>query len=195
MADLPDPELRSEAEDAFAAHLLDGASEPEQRLEELCAQRPELAGELRELHRQWLSFRSIERAALPPREAATEATQGPSGAPPSVAGYVCQAMIGRGGMGEVWEARDLKLGRKVALKLLPVGWLASEIGRERFRREALAASRVHHPGIVAVFAAGEDAGRPWIAQELVPGGRTLRDAIEELRRSGEIPAAHERATA
>jgi serine/threonine-protein kinase len=90
-------------------------------------------------------------------------------------------------MGEVWQARELALGRDVALKLLPRGVFSSDHERSRFRREAEAAARLSHPHVVAVYAAGEDSGRPFIAQELVPGGRTLRDEIEELRRRGEVP--------
>jgi serine/threonine-protein kinase len=89
--------------------------------------------------------------------------------------------LGAGGMGEVWEAEQVSLTRRVALKLIrPDRFDALSLAR--FEREARAAARVGHRGIVAVHAWGDHAGTAWIAQELVVGGRTLQDWIEERRR-------------
>jgi len=92
---------------------------------------------------------------------------------------VCK--IGRGGMGIVYEAEQLSLKRPVALKVLPLHLGLSEGAVQRFHREAEAGGRQTHSGIVAVYSVGEADGMHYIAQELVPGGRTLADAIEELR--------------
>ncbi len=89
--------------------------------------------------------------------------------------------LGRGGMGVVWEAEQLSLGRKVALKVLYPHLGLSPVWTERFQREAQLAARLSHPGIVAVHAVGEEDGTPYIAQELVPGGRTLADRLQEMR--------------
>ncbi len=99
--------------------------------------------------------------------------------------------IGRGGMGEVFEAEQASLGRRVALKLLAPERFDAR-GLARFGREALVGGRLDHPGIVAVHACGEDGGRPWIAMELVPGGRTLADLVEEARRRAGLERAYYR---
>ena len=91
-----------------------------------------------------------------------------------------EELLGQGGMGQVWRATDLELGRAVALKLVLPG-RATARGLERFQREARAGARVVHPHIVATHRTGFDDGRAWIAQELVPGGRTLRTLISEFR--------------
>jgi len=89
--------------------------------------------------------------------------------------YVIEAPLGAGGMGEVYEARDVKLGRRVALKLLPVG--ADEPGRQRLLREARAAAALDHPNAVIIYDVGEDeGGEMFIAMELVRG-RPLRAMI------------------
>ena len=102
--------------------------------------------------------------------------------------------LGRGGMGVVWEAEELSLGRRVALKLLPPGRLSGP-ALERLQGEARAGARLRHPGVVAVYRHGEHGGVPFIAQELVPGGRTLAARLESLRRRAELPPGHYRDTA
>ena len=85
--------------------------------------------------------------------------------------------LGRGGMGVVWEAEQLSLGRHVAVKLLAPQYLASPRQLERFHREAEAEGRVAHPGIVALYATGVHEGVPFLVQELVPGARTLAQRL------------------
>ncbi len=101
-----------------------------------------------------------------------------------VAGYLIEERVGRGGMAMVFRARDERLGRLVALKVLaPV--LAVDAGfRERFVRESRAAAAVDDPHIIPVFEAGEADGLLFIAMRYVAGG----DVRSLLRRSGPLPA-------
>ncbi len=95
--------------------------------------------------------------------------------------------LGKGSQGEVYEARQESLGRLVALKLLSNRLAFNEDGLQRFRREAEAGGRLNHVGLVTVHAVGTTDGVHWIAQELVPGGRTLADLFDEARRLPELP--------
>jgi len=87
--------------------------------------------------------------------------------------------LGRGGTGIVWEAEQVSMNRRVALKLLYPIYALSPGVLERFRREAEAAGRLAHPGIVRVFTTGEEEGLHFIAQELIPNGRTLIEAMQD----------------
>jgi serine/threonine protein kinase len=81
--------------------------------------------------------------------------------------------LGAGGMGEVYRATDTKLGRTVAVKILPPDYAADVSRRSRFEREARAAAALNHPNIVTVYDSGVEAEARWIAMECVEG-RTLR---------------------
>jgi WD40 repeat protein len=94
--------------------------------------------------------------------------------------------LGRGGMGEVWEAEQTSLGRRVAFKALLPGQI-DERGLEFFEREARAGARLNHAGIVSVLGTGHDDGVHWIAMELVEGGCTLADFIDEARSQDSMP--------
>jgi Tol biopolymer transport system component len=97
--------------------------------------------------------------------------------------YEVLAPLGAGGMGEVWKARDTRLGREVAIKLLPEA-LASDRDRlSRFEQEARSASALNHPNIITIYEIGSIDSVSYIAMELVQG-RTLRDLIVE----GPLPA-------
>ncbi|MDB5351815.1 MAG: prkC 6 [Planctomycetota bacterium] len=91
--------------------------------------------------------------------------------------------IGRGGMGVVYEAEQLSLNRRVALKVLPPAAAIDPKQRQRFQVEAQAAAHLHHPHIVPVFAVGCDHGISYFAMQFIEG-RTLSATIRDLRRFG-----------
>lgn len=102
--------------------------------------------------------------------------------------------LAQGGMGQVWEAQDLNLQRRVALKfILPER--AGKRSLDFFTREARAGARLVHPNLVTTLACGEDRGLTWIAQELIDGSWTLNDLLEDLRASGEFPNGYYRRVA
>jgi serine/threonine protein kinase/Tol biopolymer transport system component len=90
--------------------------------------------------------------------------------------YEIVATLGAGGMGEVYRARDTRLGRDVAVKVLPTAF-SSDLGRlHRFEQEARAAAALNHPNILAVYDIGTDGGAPFIVSELLEG-ETLRERV------------------
>jgi serine/threonine-protein kinase len=94
----------------------------------------------------------------------------------TVAHYRLLNRLGEGGLGEVYRARDTKVGRTVALKLLPPGFLEDSATRERFLADATAAAALSHPNIATLFDMGEHEGRWYLAYEFVTG-QTLRQQI------------------
>src|SRR5262245_35037055 len=93
--------------------------------------------------------------------------------------------IGRGGMGIVYEAEQMSLGRRVALKVLPLASAFDSRHLQRFENEARAAAHLHHENIVPVFAVGRERGVPYYAMQLIEG-RPLADIIEKMR---QVPGA------
>ena len=91
--------------------------------------------------------------------------------------YKIIAPLGAGGMGEVYLAQDAKLGRKIALKLLPAAFTNDEDRLRRFQQEARAASALNHPNILTIHEIGEAGGRHYIATELIEG-ETLRQRLK-----------------
>jgi TolB-like protein/tRNA A-37 threonylcarbamoyl transferase component Bud32/Tfp pilus assembly protein PilF len=90
--------------------------------------------------------------------------------------YRIVAKIGAGGMGEVYRARDERLEREVALKVLPASALADDGARKRFRKEALALSKLNHPNIATIYDFDSESGIDFLAMEYVPG-ETLANRV------------------
>jgi serine/threonine protein kinase/DNA-binding beta-propeller fold protein YncE len=159
----------------FAARYRRGERPP---VREYLDQYPELAEDIRALFPALVQMEQVKEDRRAPAEGAAFA-----GPPPlrQVGDYRILREVGRGGMGIVYEAEQVSLGRRVALKVLPLQ--ASRDGRalERFRREAKAAARLHHTNIVPVFEVGQDGETCYYAMQFIQG-QALDQIIEELRR-------------
>ena len=90
--------------------------------------------------------------------------------------YEILSRLGAGGMGVVYRARDARLERDVAIKVLPLGLLADKATRKRFRKEALALAKLNHPNIAAVYDVGEQEGTDYLVMECVPGRSLAEEA-------------------
>jgi eukaryotic-like serine/threonine-protein kinase len=90
--------------------------------------------------------------------------------------YEIRAEIGAGGMGEVYRAHDTRLGRDVAIKVLPAHFSSDPDRLRRFEQEARAAAALNHPNILAVHQLGTYEGMPYLVSELLQG-ETLREAL------------------
>lgn len=95
-----------------------------------------------------------------------------------IGNYTIESLLGSGGMGEVYLAREVKLNRRVALKILPRHFVADAERAARFEREALALSALNHPNLATVYEVGEAGGLHFIAMEFVEG-QTLRSMIRD----------------
>ena len=113
-------------------------------------------------HRTAAAVEAAPSTAPPPPEARAKL--------PAVPGYEVQSILGRGGMGVVYKARQVKANRLVALKMILLGAQASGLVLERFRSEAEAVARLQHPRIVQIFEVGDHAGLPFFSLEFVDGG-------------------------
>jgi serine/threonine protein kinase len=146
---------------------------------EYVARHPALADDLRELLPAVAQMELLKKV----RRAAPPAAAGDP--PPARLGdFRIVRELGRGGMGVVYEAVQESLGRRVALKLLPAPARADRTSRERFRREATAAAKLHHTNIVPVFGVGEANGIPYYVMQYIPGCG-LHDVIAGWRSSQE----------
>src|SRR5215472_601507 len=90
--------------------------------------------------------------------------------------YEIYSAVGAGGMGEVYRARDHRLGRDVALKVLPAAFSYDPERLRRFEQEARAAAALNHPNILVVYDVGTESGAPYIVSELLEG-ETLRTRL------------------
>jgi len=167
MATQPDPGRFARIESIFHAALERPASQRSAFLDEACGADAALRGEVASLLAREGNSTPLERPALENLAAAARLQPGDTVGP-----YAILEMLGAGGMGVVYRARDTRLGREVALKILPPNLLADHDRRDRFSREAQAASLLNHPNIVTIYDIGEAGGITFIAMEYV-AGKTL----------------------
>src|SRR5207249_2498530 len=114
---------------------------------------------------------------------------GPEGVP--LGDYRILREIGRGGMGVVYEAQQMSLGRRVALKMLPFASALDARQLQRFHNEAQAAAHLHHQNIVPVYAVGCERGVHYYAMQFIEG-RTLKALVVELRQLAGLEPGEER---
>jgi dienelactone hydrolase len=161
-------ELPCEQRSAFLDGACRNAPEVRRRVESLLAE---------ENHRgtgfsAGQGLETPKTTAVPPMDAQNHAL--PVGT--RVGRYSIEGQLGSGGMGVVYRARDEKLERTVALKMLAPGMLTGDEARRHFRREALALARLNHPHIAAVYDTGEQNGYDYIVMECVKG-QSLADKL------------------
>ena len=149
-------------------------------IEDYADAHPGLADEIREVFPALMMMEDLGNASSPTGNTAAAATF-PTAAPKQLGDYRILREVGRGGMGVVYEAEQVSLGRHVALKVLPFHGLMDAKYLERFRREAQAAASLHHSNIVPVFGVGEHEGVHYYAMQFIQG-QPLDEVIAELRR-------------
>ncbi|QDU65798.1 serine/threonine-protein kinase [Engelhardtia mirabilis] len=164
---LQDEPHRAAVEELVIAALERHEQEGEAGVVSLLEGHPELASDVRRRLARLARMGLLDRGALG------------EGLPERVGDYRIEALIGEGGMGVVYRARDDELGRSVALKVLRPELLLVPGARERVRREATAAAQLAHPGVAALHRFGEHEGVPWLAMELVEG-RSLAQILEAV---------------
>src|SRR5262245_35861088 len=124
----------------------------------------------------------LDSAMLTRPPAPRSTAEGAASTPVRVPGYEILSELGRGGMGVVYQARQVRAGRLVALKMILGGAHVSADELARFRTEAEAVARLQHPNVVQVFEVGEHDGLPFFSLEFCPGG-SLADRL----RTGPLP--------
>ena len=147
-------------------------------LQEYVDRLPEMADEIREM---FLALVEVERAEGDARQDTPIPVAPERPSLRQIGDYRIVREIGRGGMGVVYEADQVSLGRHVALKVLPAHVVGDRKSLERFRREARAAGRLHHTNIVPVYDVGRDGDFCFYAMQLIQG-QGLEQVIDELRR-------------
>src|SRR5579859_5051556 len=135
-------------------------------LQEYVDRYPDLADEIREY---FPALAEVEQVKENRREVQEPPSHGPLPPLERLGDYRIIREIGHGGMGVVYEAEQVSLGRHVALKVLPQQLLANAQTKRRFQREAKAAAKLHHTNIVPVFGVGEHEGLPYYVMQFIPG--------------------------
>ena len=167
--------LLAKLADEFAARYRDGQRPS---LQEYIDRYPDLADEIRELFPAMVEIEQVRDDQEHPAEPAAAS---PAPAIRQLGDFRIIREVGKGGMGFVYEAEQMSLGRHVALKLLPRNMLIDAKAKRRFEREAKAAARLHHTNIVPVFGIGEQDGMPYYVMQYIEG-LGLDAVVEELKK-------------
>ena len=171
------PEQQEQLAVILDQYLVESERGAEPNLDELCYQHLELAPAIRHYVQ---SLRLLKVAATDVRDKSSRQHQ-PADIPTKQIGdYRIVREIGRGGMGVVYEAHQISLGRRVALKLLPFAAVLDQRQIARFQNEAQAAAQLHHPHIVPVYAIGNDRGTYFYSMQFIDG-QSLEQAIASLQ--------------
>jgi WD40 repeat protein/serine/threonine protein kinase/tetratricopeptide (TPR) repeat protein len=167
-----------ELADEFLARYRSGERPP---VAEYTDRHPEFADEIREVFPAMAMMENIAIDESAPNAAqAKSKTTPPEPALKQLGDYRIIREVGRGGMGIVYEAEQVSLGRHVALKVLPQQMLLDGKQKRRFEREARAAAKLHHTNIVPVFGVGEQDGMHYYVMQFIQG-LGLNQVLEELR--------------
>src|SRR5262249_546116 len=142
---------------------------------------PERADEIRAMLPALVLMERAKSADEPPGPWRRAQGTAPAALLQQVGDYQILREVGRGGMGVVYEAEQVSLGRRVALKVLPRYAARDPMSLARFQREARASARLHHTNIVPVFEVGQDGETRYYAMQFI-AGQSLDAVIEELRR-------------
>jgi serine/threonine protein kinase len=160
-------------------------------LSEYADRYPDLAGDIRDLFPALVQIEKLKPAGDVTGAAGPTAASHGGTRLERLGDYRILREVGRGGMGVVYEAEQVSLGRHVALKVLPPSARLNPTYLERFRREAKAAARLHHTNIVPVFGTGEHDGMPFYAMQFIRGeglDKVLAD-VRRMRQHPGVPAA------
>jgi WD40 repeat protein/serine/threonine protein kinase len=139
---------------------------------------PHLAADIREV---FPALVEVEQVKEDHQEAAEQTAAPPAPALQQLGDFRILREVGQGGMGIVYEAEQVSLGRHVALKVLPRNLLLDARARRRFEREAKSAARLHHTNIVPVFGVGEQDGLPYFVMQFIQG-LGLDVVLDELKK-------------
>ena len=144
--------------------------------------------QLDDLVGQYPEIKGILETVIPGLQAAEPSTSLPAAdavtrdAPKQLGDFRILRQIGRGGMGIVYEAEQISMSRRVALKVLPLAGLVDELKIRRFQNEVRAVAALDHPNIVSVYMVGEERGVHYYAMQLIRG-RSLSEVILSLRQA------------
>jgi serine/threonine protein kinase len=186
------PERWKQVRAMFDGAVRRAAADREVFLAQACAGDPELRAEVDALLADddevgRVDFLPSPRLPAPPSQAKT--AEEPTPGRPIPAGYEILGELGRGGMGVVYLARQTRLNRLVALKMVRAGAGAGPEDLARFRKEAEAVARLEHPHIVHVYDYGDQDGQPWFSMEFVDGGTLagkVSDGPQPFRESAQL---------
>lgn len=174
------PEQKQRLTVVLDAYLTSLENNAPRQIESLVAEHPDLAEPLEFYVRSLVELHDAAAGFQAPRPAHEQSDDLEHDDARRLGDFELVGEIGRGGMGVVYEARQVSLNRRVALKVLPFAAVLDSRQIARFKNEAMAAAQLHHPNIAPVFAVGSERGVYYYAMQLIDG-QPLDRAIAELR--------------